>query len=332
MQITFFELENWEKDFFEKKLGQNHKLKFFEKALTSELIPQIQNTEILVVFIYSKVTREIIDMLPNLKMIATMSTGIDHIDTEYAKQKNIKVSNVSGYGEITVAEHTFALILSLSRRILESHHRVKEQFFSPEGLTGFDLFGKTLGVIGVGSIGKHVIEIANGFGMNVIGYARHPDTSLGTQLKFKFVDLEILFKQSDIISLHVPYTDETHHMINDQTIGKMKKGVYIINTARGGVVDTAALLRGITSGQIGGVGLDVIEGEPILREEKELLSREFKKEDLLSVLHEHMLLNYPNVVLTPHNAFNSREALEKILETTEENINGFVSGLPKNVV
>lgn len=330
-KIAVFEVENWEKDVIKNSLSSLD-VSFFDHPLTMSDVDHIKDVEGLVVFIYSPITKELIDALPNLKFISTMSTGFDHIDLDACRARNITVCNVAGYGEITVAEHTFALLLALSRRLIESYTRVKEGYFSPENLTGFDLSGKTIGVVGVGSIGQHVIKIANGFGMNVIGYKRSPDPELEQKLGFKIVDLETLYKTSDIVSLHVPYTKETHHMINSEIIQNMKDGVVILNTSRGPLIDTTALLKFLESGKIGGIGLDVCENEPMLREEKQILSKEFNKEDLLCLLEEKMLLNYKNVIVTPHNAFNSREALEKILHTTVDNINRFTENNPQNIV
>lgn len=332
MKIAVFEVETWEEKFLKEKLGSSVEFVFFDHALKEDDLLKISDIDGLIIFIYSSITKETIDKLPNLKFITTMSTGFDHIDLEACKEKNITVSNVAGYGEISVAEHTFALLLAISRRIIESYERVKQGYFSPENLTGFDLYGKTLGVVGVGSIGTHVIKIAKGFGMNVVGYKRSPDPELEAQLGFKIVDMDTLYKTSDVVSLHVPYTKETHHMINDETVLKMKDGVVILNTSRGLLMDTTALLKHLESKKIGGIGLDVCENEPMLREEKQILSKEFNKEDLLCLLEEKMLLNYKNVVVTPHNAFNSYEALEKILTTTVQNVEGFMKNTPLNVV
>ena len=168
--------------------------------------------------------------------------------------------------------------------------------------------------------------------MNVIGYKRSPDPELEKMLNFKIVDMDTLLKTADIITLHVPYSTETHHMINEEAFEKMKQGVVILNTARGPLIDTHALLKNVEKGKVGGVGLDVCESEPLLREEKQILSKEFNKEDLLCLLEEKMLLIHKNVILTPHNAFNSHEALTKILNTTVENIKGFMVDSPQNVV
>lgn len=331
MKLACFELMDWEKDYLSEKFGNTLEISFNSEILSSESVSTARDAEGIVVFIYSTVNKQVLDQMPNLKFIATMSTGFDHIDVEECKRRNITISTVPTYGENTVAEHAFALIFAISRRLIESNARVREGNFSPTGLTGFDLFGKTLGVIGIGNIGTHVIRIAKGIGMEVLGYKRTPDPKLAADLGFRFVTMGELLSQSDIITVHVPYNQETHHMLNQDAFSKMKNGVIIINTARGAIIDTTALVGALQSGRVAAAGLDVLEEESMIREEHELLHKEFPIEDLRTVLENHMLLNNPKVVITPHNAFNSREALMRILRTTEENINGFLSGNPKNL-
>lgn len=331
MKIACFELQDWEKDFLREKFANTLDLSLHSEVLSPNNISLESFADGIVVFIYSNVNKEVLDQMPNLKFIATMSTGFDHIDIEECKHRNIIVSTVPTYGENTVAEHAFALIFAISRRLIESHDRVKSGNFSPVGLTGFDLFGKTLGVLGVGNIGTHVIRIAKGIGMDVLAYKRTPDLKLASDLGFRFVSLDELYSQSDIITVHVPYTKETHHLLNLDAFSKMKDGVIIINTARGAIIDTDALVQVLQSGKVAAAGLDVLEEEPMLREEHELLHKDVESEELKTVLENHMLLNNPKVLITPHNAFNSREALMRILRTTEENINGFLSGTPKNL-
>lgn len=331
MKIAFFELKESEKKYFQECLQGKAELAFFDSKLIQEHIKELVDVDVLVIFIYSRITADIINALPNLKFIATMSTGFDHIDISACHAKNIQVSNVPSYGENTVAEHAFALLLAISRRLVESVERVKNGKFSPEGLTGFDLKGKTIGVIGVGNIGKHVIRVAAGFEMNVFAYKRTLDPGLAQQLGFSFVDLSYLLAESDVITLHLPYTQELHYFLNEEKFAKMKDGVIIINTARGGLIDTKALLKALDSGKVAAAGLDVLEEEPILREEKELLAKEFDQDELMHTLENHMLLNNPRVVITPHNAFNSSEALKRITKTTEENILAFLAQAPINL-
>ncbi len=331
MKIACFEIDELEKKYLSKAL-KGHDVVYFEHPIRVHELDSLRDIEGLVIFIYSRIDEEVLEKLPQLKFVTTMSTGYDHIDLTACSERKIQVSNVPSYGEITVAEHTFALILAVARRIVESYTRVKNGYFSPEGLTGFDLHGKTLGVVGVGAIGCNVITIAKGFGMNVIGYKRSPDPELEKKYGFTIHDLETVLQESDIITLHLPYNQETHHLIDEEKFYMMKKGAVLINTARGAIVDTKAMLAALERGDLGGAGLDVCEGEPVLHEERQLLSKEFNNEELLYVMEEHMLLQYPNVVITPHNAFNSHEALKIILSTTVDNIEAYGKGKAQNVV
>ncbi len=269
MKIACFEIDLTEKKRLQT-LFKGHDIRFFKDPLREEDCHEIKDVEVLIVFIYSQINESILSQLPNLKYITTRSTGYDHIDLDTCKERGITVSNVPSYGEVTVAEHTFALMLSVSRRLIESYNRVKSGYFSPQGLTGFDLHGKTLGVIGVGAIGCNVITIAKGFGMNVIGYKRSPDPELEKKLGFTIHDFETVLQKSDIITLHLPYSQETHHIIDDEKFYMMKKGAVIINTARGALIDTRAMIAALERGDLGGAGLDVCEGEPVLREESQL--------------------------------------------------------------
>jgi D-lactate dehydrogenase len=330
MKYAFFELEQWEKEYFQQEI-KDAELAFFDAPLSDETVG-LETFDLVAVFIHSQMNKALLDKMPNLKFITTMSTGYDHIDIEECKRRNISVSNVPSYGETVVAEHTFALLLAIARRLPESIERVKKGNFMPTGLTGFELRGKTIGVIGVGSIGTNVIRIARGFGMNAIVYKRTPDYALEKELGCKFVELPVLYQQSDIVTLHIPYSKETHHYLGEQAFSQMKDGVIILNTARGPLIDGMALLKALDSGKVKAAGLDVLEEEPLLEEEKDLLSHEFEKDKLMLVLQDHMLVNHPNVVITPHNAFNSDEALHKIVETTHENITAFTNGAPINVV
>ena len=331
-KIAFFELEQWEKDYFQKKL-KNCELKFIDDHLTEKNVNRIKDVDAVGVFIYSVVDKKILNKLSNLKLIVTLSTGFDHIDLKECKKRKVTVCNVPHYGENTVAEHTFALILDLTRKIHKAYERTIRGNFSLDGLRGTDLQGKTIGIVGVGSIGKHVVRIAKGFEMKVIAFDKFKNLKLAKKLGFKYVSFDYLLKNSDIITLHVPYNKSTHHLINKKAISKMKKGTIIINTARGGIIETSALLEGLQYGKIAGAGLDVLEEECFIKEEKQILSKHFLKEcDLKTVLQNHILLKQENVIITPHNAFNSWEALHRILATTILNINSFLKKKPVNII
>jgi D-lactate dehydrogenase len=331
MNIAFFEVEGWERRYLGRRL-KTYQPEFYSETLDLKSVQKTKHVEIISVFIYSKVDSQIIRSLPDLKLIATRSTGFDHIDLRECKKRRIIISNVPIYGENTVAEHTFALILSLSRNIHKVYIKTLRHDFSIKGLKGFDLKGKTLGVIGAGHIGLHVIRTAKSFGMNVLAFDVKQDNFLAEVLGFKYVSLKGLLKDSDIVTLHVPYNKYTHHLINRDTIKLIKKGAILINTSRGGVVDTEAIIEALDKKILNGVGLDVLEGEELIKEEKQILYEKKKLRVLGNLVKDHILLGKDNVVFTPHIAFYSQEALERILDTTIQNILSFISGNLQNIV
>jgi len=337
MRITFFDLEEWQPDYLRAGLqrfglADAVQPQFFHDHLDAEQCAQFADSEAIVVFIWTRVNRAVIESLPRLRLVLTMSTGYDHIDLQACRERGITVCNVPHYGENTVAEHTFALILSLSRKLHAAYFQGLRGEYRIRELRGFDLYGKTLGVIGAGNIGLHVIRIARGFGMRVLAYDVRPHPLLAEVLGFTYTDLDTLLRESDIVSLHVPATPETYHLINRDTLSKMKRGALLINTARGSVVDTEALLWALEEGILAGAGLDVIEGEEFIKEESALLRMPVAEETLKKVVQAHLLLRRENVVFTPHIAFNSHEAVQRILDTTLENLKAYLEGRPQNVV
>lgn len=330
MKIGFFNVENWE--IMPIKSAFPEAVIFTEKA-GPDNVDKFRDLEIISSFIYSDLKADVLEQLPNLKMIATRSTGYDHIDVDYCKAKKIVVSNVPVYGERTVAEHTFGLILTLTRKIYDSVERTKKGSFSTKDLRGVDLFEKTIGIVGLGNIGEVVARIAKGFGMRVLVNCRSDKSAIAKEIGFEQVDLDYLLQNSDIITLHLPYNKETHHVINKQNILKFKPGSYLVNTARGGLVEVEAIVLGLEKNILAGVGLDVFEEENVLKEEAELLSSEYLKNvDLENLVCDYLIMKDPRVIVTPHNAFNSKEALERILNTTIENISMFLKEKPVNVV
>nr|MBI5456097.1 hydroxyacid dehydrogenase [Candidatus Levybacteria bacterium] len=331
MKIVFFEVEKWEED------PINSTLSSYQPVLTTEKLDETtvlnyQDAQIISTFIYSKLNKEVLEQLPNLKFIATRSTGFDHIDLNYCKEKGIKVANVPTYGAHTVAEHTFALILAISRKLVPSVEQAKKGDFSSENLEGFDLAGKTLGIIGTGNIGTNVAEIALSFEMKVLAFSRTQNQNLVSK-GVKYVSLDELLTNSDIVTLHLPHVKETEHIINLSNIQKFKKGAVLINTARGALIETQAIAEGLEKGYLSAAGLDVLEEEAHLREEKEFLSSEYlSKVDLKTGLLNHVLLTRDDVVITPHNAFNSKEAVTEILEVTNTNIKNFINNTPTNII
>ena len=332
MNIAIFEFEPRERPAFDV-LRHAHDVVSTEKPLTTENANQFAGAEIISTFIYSKLEANVLEQLPILKLIATRSTGYDHIDARYCLERGIKVSNVPTYGENTVAEHVFALLLAISHRLREAMERARSGRFSPEGLEGFDLDGKTVGVIGTGHIGRHVIRIARGFGMQVLAFDARPAPELAPQLGFQYVSLDDLLAKSDIVTLHVPALPATDHLLDARAFSRMKQGVVVINTSRGSIVDARALIQALKSGKVAAAGLDVLPDEPLIREEAELICSTFcNQQHVGNLVANHLLLNMPNVVVTPHSAFNTKEAIQRIVSTTVANIQSFLDGNPKNIV
>lgn len=336
MKIAFFEVLKAEQDFFSKALS-GEDVSFFEEKLNEKNIDKSSDAEIISIFTNSIVNKNIIDLLPNLKFINTNSTGYDHIDINYCKEKGIQVSNVPMYGSQTVAEFTFALLLTLSRRVYWGYHQLREgTSFDLSKLEGFDLEGKTLGVIGTGKIGQNVVRIAKGFRMNVIATDPHPKDELAKEFGFEYVSLDNLLMQADVVTVHVPYLPETHHLINSNNLTNIKKGSILINTARGEIVETEGLLAALADGRIKAAALDVLEGERDLKEESVIVSVADPKiermEKMRKLVEDHILIDLPNVIVTPHMAFFTKEAVDRIMQTTVDNIKNFIIGKPENVV
>ena len=334
-KIVFLETTDLEKEILQKYPGFLEKMDSFEEKLTLENSKKFKDYEVVSTFISSQLSAETLKELVNLKFIATRSTGFDHIDLNYCKNHNIVVSNVPSYGSHTVAEYTFALLLCLIRKVYNSYQRIRESgSFAIEGLRGEELFGKTIGIIGTGRIGTEVIKIAKGFSMNVLAYDKYLEEDLAQELNFQYVALEDLLSKSDIITLHVPYNKETHHLLNKDNLSKVKKGAYIINTARGGIIETQALYKALKNGQIAGAALDVLEEEgDLIEEQRMLLEKEnIPPEKLRILLANHVFIDLDNVIISPHNAFNTKEALENIVITTIENIDNYLEGKQINLV
>jgi len=320
MKISCFLTQKWQAEILKKEF-QDSTLKIFSEPLNKVNINQIKDTEILVSrarFLDLKFDKNTLSQLPDLKLIATMSTGFDHIDLDYCKEKNILVSNVPIYGEDCVSEHAFTLILSLSKKIPQSIQSLKNKSINPEKLQGFDLKGKTIGVVGSGKIGLNVLKVAKALGMNLQSFDIIHNNDAAKEIGFEYVTLEHLLKTSDIISLHIPDNKHTHHMINKTNLPLMKPNAMIINTARGGIIDTPELVKFLKDNPEASAGLDVYEGES---DDLTKLSPDVEK-----------LLRMDNVILTGHNASNTKEAKGKILETTVSNIKGFIGGKAENLV
>jgi len=270
MKLVIFEVESWERETF-RDLGDGHEVVYVDKPLGSDNAGDYADADVISTFIYSDLGGRVLSQFNALKFIATRSTGFDHIDLDLCGERGIKVSNVPTYGDNTVAEHVFALLLAISHNMIEAVDRTRKGDFSQRGLQGFDLDGRTMGIVGTGNIGRHAIRIAKGFGMDVLAYDIAPDEAFAAEIGFDYVPLEELLRRSDVVSLHVPANPSTRHMISEEQFAAMKHGAVLINTARGPIVNVRALLRALSDGRVAAAGLDVLPEEPTIREEAELL-------------------------------------------------------------
>ena len=334
MRIAVFGYEPWEREYLAAHPPTDAELVFFDQPITPDKPVSDIDFEMLIVFVSSRVDEAVLAQFPKVRAVVTRSTGYDHIDLAACRARDVAVSNVPAYGESTVAEYTFALLLSLSRKIYLGYHQVRESgSFNVTNLRGFDLEGKTLGVVGTGRIGRHVARIARGFGLNVIAYDTHPDNQFAVTMGISYQSFPELLGKSDIVTLHVPALPETEHLLNTATFAQMKPGAVLINTSRGSVVDTQALVVALRSGQLAGAALDVLEEEGVIRDELDFLVAGHPEEhNLKTTLANHVLIDLPNVIVTPHNGFNTTEALRRILDTTLDNIRGLMAGAPVNVI
>jgi len=320
MKIAVFDLQPHEKRMF-NKLEPQYRIHYFKESADDVNLQAVKDCDVISVFVLSKLSAEVLKQFPKLKMVAARSTGFDNIDLKYCAKHKIIVCNVPAYGEVTVAEHTFALLLAVSRKLQVAVLQWQKKKFDPQPLKGFDLHGKTIGVIGAGKIGKNVIRIAHGFGMEILAYDINRDRLLSEILDFKYTDLKTLLKKSDIISLHAPYDKSTHHLINKKNIKFFKHGAVLLNTARGGLVETAALFKALQDDTLSAAGLDVLEEENVILKNQKTTS---KNKDV--ALINKKIINLPQVVFTPHIAFNTEEAVERITQTSIENIISFHNG------
>ncbi len=306
----------------------------FEESLNHiplKNIEKYQEAEAISIFVHSEaINNSRLDFFKNLKLITTRSTGYNHIDLDYCKKRGISVLNVPRYGESTVAEYAFGLLINLARHIIPGRNGMAHNHVEISKYMGIDLMGKTIGIIGTGSIGRHMIQLAQGFGMNILAYDIYPNKDYK---HFYVKTLDEIYKNCDIISLHVPSTPNNHHLLDEKAFQKMKKGVIIINTARGDLIDTQALYTALKNGTVGGAGLDVLENEDFLiHDDIEISNLSKDKDFLLDSALNLKLLQFKNVIATPHIAFNSIDALNRINATTFDNILSFFNGKIKNNV
>ncbi len=320
--IIFYDTKQYERIFFEKELYEDYNLQFKEYHLFSDtkLSSIEESAEIISVFTASRLTKEILSKFYNLKLILTRSVGYSHIDLDYCKIKGIAVVNTPHYGDYTVAEFTFGILLNLIRRICYGVNELKQGDMYPETF-GSELYGKTIGVVGTGAIGAKVVKIAKGFSMNVICNDINENIDLKNEFYVKYTDLNTLCKLSDFILLHSPLTPKTYHLINREKLSLMKENAVIVNTARGELIDTEALYNALIDKKIKGAALDVLEFEDVISNKRPAENLDLK--NLRTSLINNKLLNLENVIATPHIAYDTKEAVERILNTTIDNLYQF---------
>ncbi|MEL1239707.1 2-hydroxyacid dehydrogenase [Flavobacterium flavipallidum] len=319
-KVAFFSTQTYDKTFFEKyNLDFEYQLDFFESQLNEQTVTLINNVDVVCVFVNDIVNAEVIKQLAeqNVKIIALRCAGFNNVDLEEAKKHHIKVCRVPAYSPEAVAEHAMAMILTLNRKTHKAYNRVREQNFSLNGLLGFDLHGKTVGVIGTGNIGKAFAKIVNGFGCKVLAFDLVPDEEL-EKIGVTYVSLETIFKESDVISLHCPLNEKTKYLINKETISMMKNNVMLINTSRGALIDTSDVIHALKKGKIGYLGIDVYEQE-------EKLFFKDHSEDIIEDDKIQRLMSFPNVLVTAHQAFFTNEALTQIALVTFNNIESLLT-------
>jgi len=324
VEIAFFDTRAYDRQAFETaNAGHGHELRFIETRLTSVTAPLAAGVPVVCPFVNDRVDAETLRVLHDggTRLIALRSAGYNHVDLEAAAALDLPVVRVPEYSPYAVAEHAMALVLALNRKVHRAYNRVRDANFSLEGLVGFDLHGKTFGIIGMGKIGRALARIAHGFGCRIVATDAVHDPTLVRELGVTFVEAAQLYAEADVISLHVPLTPQTFHMIGASAIALMKPGVMLINTSRGALVDTPALIDALKSGAVGAAGLDVYEEEgPLFFRDLSMLPLQ---DDVLA-----RLLTFPNVLITSHQAFLTREALSNIAETTLTSVDAFARGEP----
>ena len=322
MKTAIYSAHKFEEASIQKANADKHELLMIETAMTEDTINLAAGCKAICIFVSDKASAAVLKKLSELgiQFIALRSAGYNHIDLKEAKKLNLKVARVPDYSPFAIAEHAVALMLALNRQLVHAHNRINELNFSLDGLSGFDMHGKTVGVAGTGKIGSQVAKILHGFGCNVLAYDLMENDILKKDFGVSYVDFKTLCQQSDIISLHTPFNEQTKHLINKDTIGNMKKGVMLINTSRGGLVNTKHVITALKSGQIGYLGMDVYEEEAGLFFEDH--SQDILQDDVIA-----RLMTFKNVLITSHQAFLTDTALKNIAATTIHNLDCFEKGI-----
>ncbi len=329
-KIAFFECDQQRREFFQRHLI-GYELEFFAENLSEQHLPAIKDCQIISVVNYSPVTREIVSRLPETKLIAVGCTGYNNVDVKACEERGILVSNTPGYSDDAVAEHAITLMLMLLRHAHIACLRAKDNNFSWNGITGNNLKGKTLGIIGTGKIGLKVIEIAKGFGVDIMAYSRNQKPDKAAALGFRYAPLAEVLAGSDIVSLHLSANKDTYHFINHENLNLFKRGSLLINTSRGEVLDSKALIGTLEKGILKGAALDVLEEEKVCQENS-LLQPDITPEKLEKYALNQHLLHRPEVLITPHIGWYTEEAIQDMFKIHLHNMLSFMKGTPENLV
>lgn len=328
-KIVFFDVRDFEIESLTNFCGGKYTCKFVLESLDDKLhlTDDMKDADVISFFTFSRVSANELKQFPNLKLIALRCVGFNNVDIDYCKKNNIQVVNSLGYGNVTVAEFAFGLILDVTRKISRSYMNLKNEHLERDIYAGYELRDKYIGIIGTGAIGSEVVRIANGFGMNILAHDVYPKEELVKKYDVKYLPLDELLKEADIISLHAPLTDANFHMINEEKFKLMKPSAIIVNTARGELIDTKALYEALSQNKIFGAGLDVLEAENLLTKPEQVWDFDYLKSDtIVQTLINERLLRLHNVVVTPHIAYNTKEAEQRILNITFNNIESFFGG------
>lgn len=334
-RIIFFDVRDDEIEQIENFSKGKYDYELIPERLDDKtaLSDEMKQADVISCFTFSRVNANVLKQFPNLKLIALRSVGFNHIDINYCKEHNIQVVNSLGYGNVTVAEFAFGLILDVIRKISRAYMNLKNEHLDRDVYKGFELKDRTIGIIGTGAIGAEVVRIAKGFGMNVLAYDLYPKMELAEKYEIEYLYLDELLKNADVISLHAPLTESNFHLIDEEKINLMKPTAIIVNTARGELIDTKALYEALAENKIFGAGLDVLEAENVLTQPEIALDFDYLTGDVIKqTLINERLLKLHNVVVTPHIAYNTQEAQNRILNITMNNITSFFEGKVINSV
>lgn len=335
LKIIFFDVKDYEVDFLKRECDGKFDYKLVSASLDSlsKEDKDYNDAEVVSCFTTSRVGEDVLKKFPNLKLLALRSVGFNHIDIEYCEDHGIAVANTPNYGNMTVAEFAFALMLNVTRKVSLAANDLKNGIVEAKHTIGAELFGKTIGIVGLGAIGAEMARLSYGFGLKVLGYDLKKRDILSEKYAVSYVDFDTLIEKSDFISIHTPLSKENYHMFNADVFERIKQGAVIVNTGRGEIIDTQALYNALVEGKISGAGLDVLESEETLTDSDYLVDvGRMNVNSLQKTVLNNSLMKLNNVIITPHIAYDTKEAIERILIFTMSNIFAFENGIEQNRV